>query len=88
MLIFAERLGGSASWSLITDSEGAVRSIEAKRKNSKGFLWKEANGIYSARFHTSSAVRENLYRLSMRCCSLPFKLTQTNNEITIQFYDE
>jgi hypothetical protein len=65
-----------------------MRSIEAKRKGSKNFLWKETNGIYAARFPTTATVRENLYRLSMRCCALQFKITQTANEITIVFYDD
>mgnify|MGYP006083578123 CR=1 FL=1 len=88
MLIYAERIGAGTSWNLITDSEDAVRSIKAKRKNSKDFLWKETNGVYSARFPTTAAVRENLYRLSMRCCCLQFKITHTANDITIEYYDD
>lgn len=87
MFIHAERIGAGTSWNLITDSEGAMRSIEAKRKNSKDFLWKEVDGIYTARFPTTAAVRENLYRLSMRCCYLPFKITHTNHDITVLFYE-
>ena len=88
MLIYAELIGAGTTWNLITDSEDAVRSIEAKRKNSKDFLWKETNGVYAARFATNAAVRENLNRLSLRCCCLDYKITQTQNEITIQFYDD
>jgi hypothetical protein len=87
VLIYAEKTGAGTSWNLITDSEDAMRSIEAKRKGSKDFLWKETNGIYAARFPTTATVRENLYRLSMRCCDLQFKITQSNHEITIEYYE-
>ena len=88
MLIHAERIGAGSLWNLITDSEDVMRSIEAKRKNSKDFLWKETNGVYSARFPTTAAVRGNLFRLSMRCCCLPFKITQASNEIIIKFHED
>ena len=87
MLIHAERIGAGSLWNLITDSEDAVRSIEATRKNSKGFQWKEVDGTYTAHFPTPAAVRQNLYRISMRCCCLPFKITQTSNEITVKFHE-
>jgi len=88
MLIYAERTGAGTTWNLISDSEDAVRSIEAKRKNSKDFLWKETNGIYVARFPTTAAVRENLNRLSLRCCCLDYQITQTDNSITIEYYED
>lgn len=87
MLIRAERIGAGVTWNLITDSEDVTRSIEATRKGSSNFLWKKENGIYSARFDTPAAVRQNLYRISMRCCCLQFKITQTSNEITVKFHE-
>ena len=87
MLIYAEQIGAGTLWNLLTDSEDAVRSIEAKRKNSKDFLWKKVDGIYAARFPNTVAVMENLNRLSLRCCCLDYKITQISNSITIQFYD-
>lgn len=85
MLIHAERICGGVAWNLITDSDDAIRTIEATRKGSD-FDWKPAEGIYAARFPNTSAVRENLYRISMRCCCLPFTVTQTSDSLTIEFY--